>query len=52
MKWDEFKRLTPLERRKCRKSKSQTELRRDRILSNSAKALPQCDFEKYPDVRE
>ena len=51
MKWDEFKRLTPLERRKLRKSKSHGEHRVNRILSNYGKPLPQGDFEKYPEVR-
>jgi len=51
MKWDEFKRLTPLERRKLRKSKSHREHRVSRILSNYGKSLPQADFEKYPEVK-
>lgn len=50
MKWATFRELAPLERRRCRRSRSHEYKARWRFIEKAFRRLPYGDFEKFPEV--
>ena len=50
MNWPDFRELPPLERRKCRRTRSQGVKAQWRFVEKAFRRLPYGDFDKFPDV--